>query len=65
MLPKVIISVAMIVLFAAGSAFAGQCTGGDKIRRPATSGLNPQPLPPGRHRYRSNHHHHHRHGGRK
>ena len=64
MLQKLIIS-AVVVLVCTGGVFAGQCTGGDKIRRTATSGLNPQPLPPGRHRYRSNHHHHHRHGGRK
>ena len=60
MLKKLIIGV-LVMVFAIGSLLAGQNTGGDKERRTTTAvapGLNPQPLPPGRHHYR-----HHRHRG--
>jgi len=57
MLKELILGAAMALIFVNGSVFAGQ-TGGDK----ATTGLNPQPLPPGaRHQYRSNHKHKHKH----
>jgi hypothetical protein len=57
MLKKLILGASMALIFVNGSVFAGQ-TGGDK----ATTGLNPQPLPPGaHHHYRSNHKHKHRH----
>ena len=57
---KLIIGALVMIVFATGSVFAGQCTGGDKGRRTTTAaapGLNPQPLPPGRHRYRREHRH--------
>lgn len=52
MFERIVISALMTTVLTAGSAFAGQNTGGDKARRSVTSGLNPQPLPPVRHRYR-------------
>lgn len=63
MLKKLIIGALMVIVLTAASIFAGQNTGGDKGRRTrtaATSGLNPQPLPPGRHYYRR-HRRHRRH----
>ena len=63
MLRSVMIGALFATVLATGSTLAGQCTGGDKARRQKTvaaPGLNPQPLPPGRHRYRR-HHRHRRH----
>lgn len=67
MLKKIIIGALVAAVLTAGSAFAGQNTGGDKGRHTitaATTGLNPQPLPPGRHHYRR-HRRHRRHSGIK
>jgi len=56
---KILIGMVLITILMTNVAFAGQCTGGDKRR--ATTGLNPQPLPPGRHPlYRRTHRHKHR-----
>ena len=54
---KILIASTIVIVLLTGTAFGGQCTGGDK------RGLNPQPLPPGRHhQYRRTHHQHkHRH----
>jgi hypothetical protein len=54
MLKRLFIGALAAVVFATGSVIAGQCTGGDKLKRATTAaapGLNPQPLPPGRRRY--------------
>jgi len=62
MFKRIVIGALMAMVLAAGSIVAGQCTGGDKGRRKtmaAAPGLNPQPLPPGRHHRR--HHRHRRH----
>jgi len=58
MLKKLILGASLVLILVSGSVWAGQCTGGDKAR-----GLNPQPLPPGRHhqQYRSNHKRKHKH----
>jgi hypothetical protein len=55
---KRLIMASTVLIVVGISVFAGQNTGGDKT----TTGLNPQPLPPGRHhQYRSNHKHKHKH----
>ena len=55
---KILVAATIVIFFVTGSVFAGQNTGGDK--KTVTSGLNPQPLPPGRHRYRRTHRHGHK-----
>ena len=55
----ILLAVTIAAVVATGVAFGGQNTGGDK--RKATSELNPQPLPPGRHPlYRRTRGHKHR-----
>lgn len=61
MLKKLIIGASVMIVLATGLVFAGQNTGGDKNKRGMTSGLNPQPLPPGRRHYRRRHRRHRRH----
>ena len=59
---KILIVVTILtILFTCVASVTGQDTGGDK--RHVTSGLNPQPLPPGRRHYRRGHGHHHKHRG--
>jgi len=63
-LKRILTGALMAMVLATGSILAGQDTGGDKGRRTRTAaapGLNPQPLPPGRHRYRRYHRRHRRH----
>jgi hypothetical protein len=60
-LKKLIIGASVMLVLATGFVFAGQNTGGDKNKRGITSGLNPQPLPPGRRHYRRRHRRHRRH----
>ena len=56
----ILIAVTILIILTTGAALAtGQDTGGDK--RHVTTGLNPQPLPPGRRHYRRSHGHHHKH----
>ena len=54
---KISFAAMITIALATGTAFGGQCTGGDKNK------LNPQPLPPGRHaQYHRKRGHKHRHG---
>ncbi len=55
---QVLIAVMILIILMTGAALATGQTGGDK--RQVTSGLNPQPLPPGRRHYRRGHGHHHK-----
>lgn len=62
---KILIGATIAIVLLTGSAFAGQNTGGDKNKRGVTTGLNPQPLPPGRRHYRRHHRRHRRHPANK
>jgi hypothetical protein len=53
---KLMIAATIVFILVTGVAFGGECIGGDKLA--AASGLNPQPLPSGRHHRRRRHRRH-------
>jgi hypothetical protein len=64
MFKSVMIGALIATILTTGSILGRQNTGGDKGRRMKTAtapGLNPQPLPPGRHHHRRHHRGHRRH----